>query len=96
MTVSRSFPQQDRVRTNRSHVGEALTDTRGWPGYAMIGTAIAVLGLFLVAAGYGFTGWAAITGGTFAGLMIVGVALVLLEHRRVQREEERQDRAARS
>ncbi|NLG55159.1 MAG: hypothetical protein GX542_05860 [Rhodococcus sp.] len=94
MTASASFPHQDRVRTHRSHVGEALTDTRGWPGYAMIGTSIAVLGLFLVAAGYGFGGWAAIAGGVFLGLMIVGVTLVLLEHRRVMRNEERQDREA--
>lgn len=89
-----AFPQQDRVRTTRNHAGEALTDTRGWPGYAMIGTSVAVLGMFLVAAGYGYGMWAAISGGIFLGLLIIGAVLVLLENRRIHKEEEQSDRAA--
>lgn len=52
----------DNERTNRSHVGEAITDGRNYPGYLLIGLGLATLGLTLVAAGYGFRGWAVIAG----------------------------------
>ncbi|MGF7124362.1 hypothetical protein [Rhodococcus sp. BE178] len=43
------------------------------------------LGLTLVAAGYGFAGWAWIAGIICGGALLVGTALVLAEDRRVKR-----------
>lgn len=85
MTDSENLHPQDDARTMRSHAGEAITDSRNWPGYLLIGTGIAVLGLFLVAAGYGFEGWALIAGVVCVLCLVVGATLVLLEHRRVKR-----------
>ncbi|MFC9518097.1 hypothetical protein ACFTSD_20405 [Nocardiaceae bacterium NPDC056970] len=67
------------------HPGEAIADTRNWPGYALVGVAIVTLGMALVAAGYGFAGWAWIAGTICAVSLVLGSALVLAEHRRVKR-----------
>ena len=85
MTANENVQPQDDARTIRSHAGEAVTDSRNWPGYILIGTGIAVLGLFLVAAGYGFTGWAWIAAIACSLCFLTGAILVLLEHRRVKR-----------
>lgn len=82
----------DNERTNRSHVGgEAITDGRNYPGYLLVGLGLATLGLTLVAAGYGFRGWAVIAGSVCVISFIVGGALaILMEHRRVKRLENRE------
>ncbi|WP_433607848.1 hypothetical protein [Prescottella agglutinans] len=69
----------------REHPGEAIEDTRNWPGYGLIGVAIVTLGMTLVAAGYGFQGWAWIAGAICALSLVLGTTLVLHEHRRVKR-----------
>ena len=69
----------------RTHAGEAIADTRAWPGYGLIGIAIIALGMTLSAAGYGFAGWAVIGGAVCAASLALGTALVVMEHRRVQR-----------
>nr|WP_137723172.1 hypothetical protein [Prescottella subtropica] len=70
---------------NHEHPGEAMADTRGWPGYGLIAVAIITLGMTLVAAGYGFRGWALIAGTICAASLVVGALLVATEHRRVRR-----------
>lgn len=70
------------------HPGEAIEDTRTWPGYGLIGIAIVTLGMTLVAAGYGFQGWALIAGLICAASLGLGTALVFIEHRRVKRLDE--------
>ncbi|MFZ2172883.1 MAG: hypothetical protein WAW17_02390 [Rhodococcus sp. (in: high G+C Gram-positive bacteria)] len=87
MTNNEDQYSQDADRTMRSHAGEAISDNRNWPGYILIGTGIVVLGLALVAAGYGFEGWAVIAGAVCVLGFIVGVVLVLLERRRVKKLE---------
>ena len=77
----------DNAHTNRSHVGEGIADGRNYPGYILIGLALATLGLALVAAGYGFKGWALIAGIICAVSLACGVSAVLLERRRVKRRE---------
>ncbi|MGF7121504.1 hypothetical protein AB4Z09_05005 [Rhodococcus sp. TAF43] len=67
------------------HPGEAIEDTRNWPGYALVGIGIVTLGMALVAAGYGFQGWAWIAGTICAVSLVVGPVLVLREHRRIKR-----------
>ncbi|WP_305091587.1 hypothetical protein [Prescottella sp. R16] len=79
---------RDLAHTTREHPGEAIADSRNWPGYALIGIAIVTLGLTLVAAGYGFAGWAWIAGIACAASLVVGTLLVLAEHRRVKRLDE--------
>ena len=75
---------QDDAHTMRNHVGEAIADGRNWPGYILIAAGIAVLGLTLVAAGYGFEGWALIGGIACVLCLVIGTVLVLLERRRVK------------
>lgn len=77
----------DDARTNRSHVGEAITDTRNYPAYLLIGVGLAALGLALVAAGYGFLGWALIAGTVCVVSFVVGIIAVLLERRRIKKLE---------
>ncbi len=77
----------DEDRTNRSHVGEAITDGRNYPGYLLIGLGLAALGFTLVAAGYGFRGWAVIAGSVCALSFAVGILVVLAERRRIKRLE---------
>lgn len=48
----------------------------GWAGYLLALVAIVSLAGFLVAAGYGFTGWAIISGIVFVGAAALGVAIV--------------------
>ncbi len=69
--ASESSPVDDE-HTNRSHVGEAISDGRNYPGYLLIGLGLATLGLTLVAAGYGFRGWAVIAGVVCVVSFIVG------------------------
>lgn len=76
---------RDLAHTTREHPGEAIEDSRNWPGYGLIGIAIVALGLTLVAAGYGFAGWAWITGIICAASLLTGTLLVLAEHRRIKR-----------
>ncbi len=53
----------------------------------LIGLGLATLGLTLVAAGYGFRGWAVIAGVVCVVSFIVGTLAILMEHRRVKRLE---------
>ncbi|MCJ0905933.1 hypothetical protein [Rhodococcus sp. ARC_M6] len=79
----------DHAHTNRSHVGEAIADERSYPGYILIGLGLAALGLALVAAGYGFRGWALIAGAVCVVSFAFGVSAVLMERRRIKRLEGR-------
>ncbi|WP_370654950.1 hypothetical protein [Prescottella sp. R16] len=62
-----------------------MADTRGWPGYGLIAVAIVTLGMTLVAAGYGFRGWAFIAGTICVVSLVAGATLVHAEHNRVRR-----------
>ncbi|OZD70040.1 hypothetical protein CH272_03190 [Rhodococcus sp. 05-340-1] len=77
----------DDDRTTRGHAGEAIVDTRNWPGYICIGLALVSLGLTLTAAGYGFGGWTWIGAVAAPVLLIAGIVLVLLERKRVKAQE---------
>jgi len=79
------FP--DDQRTTRSHAGEALEDTRNWPGIIMVGLGLVCVALTLTAAGYGFEGWAVIAGILTGVLLIAGVVTIVAEHRRVKSHE---------
>ncbi|MGV8873266.1 MAG: hypothetical protein ACOH2Q_12135 [Rhodococcus sp. (in: high G+C Gram-positive bacteria)] len=78
---------EDDDRTMRGHAGEAIVDARNWPGYICIGVALVCLGLTLTAAGYGFAGWAWIGVVAAVVLLVAGIALVLLERKRIKAKE---------
>ncbi|MGB6181755.1 MAG: hypothetical protein WBF79_10970 [Rhodococcus sp. (in: high G+C Gram-positive bacteria)] len=78
---------QDFARTTRSHAGEAITDSRAWPGYLLIALGLMTLGLALTAAGGGFEGWVLITAIACPVLLLGGLALVLIERKRVKAAE---------
>jgi hypothetical protein len=78
---------QDDSRTVRAHAGEAITDARNYPGYILIALGLVALGLALTAAGGGFEGWSIIAGIACPVLFAVGVALVLLERKRIKNME---------
>lgn len=78
---------QDHSRTMRDHAGEAIVDARNWPGYVCIGAALALMGLTLTAAASGFEGWAWMGAVAVPLLALLGVVLVLLEHKRVKAAE---------
>ena len=77
----------DRTHTIRQHPGEAIDDAKNWPGFGLIGLGIATLGMALVAAGYGFEGWALIAGSVCAVCFILGVGIVVAEHAHVKHLE---------
>lgn len=79
------FP--DDARTTRSHAGESIEDTRNWPGLVLVGIGLALLGLTLTAAGYGFAGWAVIAGVLCGVCLLSGVLIVVGEHWRVKSRE---------
>ncbi|TLG09829.1 hypothetical protein FEK35_14465 [Nocardia cyriacigeorgica] len=76
------FP--DDTRTTRAHAGEAMEDVRNWPGIVMCALGLVAVALTLTAAGYGYEGWAIVGGIAAAVLLIGGVAVIALEHRRVK------------
>ncbi|KAA8886121.1 hypothetical protein F3087_26325 [Nocardia colli] len=80
-----NFP--DYTRTSRAHVGESIEDARNWPGIILVALGLVGLGLTLTAAGYGFGGWAIIGAIATVALIVVGVLLVVLEHRRLKNRE---------
>jgi len=47
---------------SRRELQMTLNDFAGWAGYGLALTGIATMGLFIVAAGGGFAGWAVIAG----------------------------------
>ncbi|WP_067825249.1 hypothetical protein [Nocardia inohanensis] len=75
----------DHHRTIRPHAGEALEDSRNWPGLILAGLGIVAVALTLTAAGYGFEGWAFIGGVVSVLLLGSGITQVVLEHRRIER-----------
>ena len=77
----------DESRTVRAHAGEAITDTRNWPGYFLVALGLVALGLALTAAGGGFEGWTMIAGASCVVLFVAGVGLVLFQRKRVKAQE---------
>jgi hypothetical protein len=72
--------------STRPHAGESVIDTRNWVGYALAAAGVVFIVLCLVAAGYGYEGWAWISGVTGPVVFLAGIAVVLHEHRRIRSE----------
>ncbi|HZA12033.1 UsfY protein [Mycobacterium sp.] len=79
----------DVARTHQPRAGVAMKDTRGLPGYALMGAAVLALMVCLAAAAMGYQGWT-ITAGVIAILAAaVGSVWVFMERRRVARLAQR-------
>lgn len=86
-TEEESIPEHDR--TSRDHAGEAIKDVRNWPGYVCMGLALGALGMTLTAAAYGFAGWMWIGSVAVLVFAAAGLAIVLIERKRVKSAEGR-------
>ncbi|MFI9503946.1 hypothetical protein [Nocardia sp. NPDC052566] len=77
----------DSARTTRNNAGEALEDSRQFPGVVVLLLGLVAVALTLTAAGYGFAGWAVV--GVIASVLLIGAgtAFVVLEHRRLRARE---------
>ncbi|MFD4462580.1 hypothetical protein [Nocardia sp. NPDC058480] len=81
----KQFP--DNARTTRTHAGESIRDTRNWPGLILAALGLVLLAVTLTAAGYGFAGWAVLAGVACAVCLVMGIGLVVAEHRWVKAQE---------
>ena len=73
----------DHARTTLPRAGEAMKDSRGLPGYGLLGLAVLAIVVCLAAAAQSLTSWA-IAAGVVAVLAVsVGSACVYAERRRV-------------
>ena len=79
----------DHSRTTRPHAGESMTDTKNMHALIVIGVALACFigGLTAHASGHHSTGL--VFGSISAVLMVIGLAWLAIEHRRVRGVEER-------
>lgn len=71
-----------RWRYSRKHHAEGIEDTVNVLGAGLVGLGIAALALALVAAGYGFSGWAVIAGVVCVLLLLAGSVVIVTEWRR--------------
>ncbi|MFI1919847.1 hypothetical protein [Nocardia sp. NPDC020380] len=72
-------------RYTRKHQAEGIEDTVNVLGAGLVGLGIAALALTLVAAGYGFGGWAVIAAVACAVLLLAGSTVIVTEWRRRRR-----------
>jgi hypothetical protein len=79
----------DHARTTRPHAGESMTDTKNMPALIVIGVALVcfVGGLAAHATSHHSTGL--VFGSISAALLVVGMAWLWIEHRRVRNIEAR-------
>lgn len=75
----------DGSNTAREHAGEVVRDVRGWPGYGALMGGVVLIALCVLAAGYGYEGWAWITGVVGVLVLAFGVLAVAAAYRRARR-----------
>lgn len=68
--------------TAREHAGEAIREARGWPGYGGVMLGVVLIALCVLAAGYGYEGWAWIAGVAGVVILVAGVVAVAATRRR--------------
>jgi cyanate permease len=74
----------DHARTTVPRAGEAMKDTRGLPGYFLMGLAVVAMVACLAAAGmHGNMGWTIGLGVLAIGSAVVGSVWVYVERRRI-------------
>ncbi|MFF2550724.1 hypothetical protein ACFVUS_06970 [Nocardia sp. NPDC058058] len=85
MTHPQSTPSEPRRwGTPRKHAGEGIEDGYNVLGLILLGLAVVALGSALVAAGYGFAGWALVAGIICVVLAIAGGTVIYAEWRRLR------------
>ncbi|MEV6071055.1 DUF308 domain-containing protein [Nocardia sp. NPDC052001] len=84
-TSGESSPQP---RPTLHHAGEGIEDGVNVIGIVLGGLAIVALGLTLVAAGYGFAGWATVAGIACVVLFLSSAGVIYAEWRRRSGDEQ--------
>ncbi|EME22087.1 hypothetical protein [Rhodococcus triatomae] len=74
----------DGSNTIRPNAGEAIRNPRGWPGYGTVMLGVILVALCVLAAGYGYEGWAWISGIAGGVVLILGIVAVLAARRRTR------------
>lgn len=77
----------DRHSPPRRHAGEGIEDGVNVLGVVLAGLGVVALALTLIAAGYGYAGWATVAGVVCVLLLLAGGAVIFNEWRR-RRERE--------
>ena len=75
----------DHVRTHQPRAGVALKDTRGLPGYLLMGVAVLALMICLASAAMGYQGWTIAAGVVAIAASALGTVWVFAERRRIAR-----------
>jgi CHASE2 domain-containing sensor protein len=68
--------------TIRPNAGKAIRNPRGWPGYGAVMLGVILIALCVLAAGYGYEGWAWLSGIVGAVVLVLGALAVLATQRR--------------
>ncbi|MBB5164220.1 protein UsfY [Mycobacterium sp. AZCC_0083] len=79
----------DHSRTTQPHAGESMIDTLWFPGLILIAVGIIGLAGIVAAAAYGNTDWVLPLALVSGAVVTAGGGLIFLEHRRVNRIEQR-------
>ena len=79
----------DHARTTQPHAGESMIDTLWFPGLLLIAVGVVGLACIVAAAAYGNTEWVLPLALVSGAVVTAGGGLIYLEHRRVNRIEQR-------
>jgi hypothetical protein len=79
----------DHSRTTRPHAGETMKDTKNLPALVVLGLALVTFVGGLAAFGAGHPDVGTILAAVSAGLFVISIAWLLIEHLRVRRIEDR-------
>jgi hypothetical protein len=79
----------DHSRTTQPHAGESIIDTLWFPGLILIGVGVGALAGLVAATAYGHHEFLRTLGIIAVSAITLGVLLIAVEHRRVNRIEKR-------
>jgi drug/metabolite transporter (DMT)-like permease len=79
----------DHSRTTRPHAGETMKDTKNLPGLVLLGVALVAFVSSLAAFGSGHTSAGVAMVSVAAGVLVISLAWLLIEHLRVRKIEDR-------
>lgn len=79
----------DHSRTTQPHAGESFIDTLWWPGLFLLALGIIAIAGFVAATAYSQQGVPLVLGLIAGALVTAGALLIMVEHHRVKKVEQR-------